>query len=359
MNTGWFVNEGVSFYAPLNVPVDIPCNNIDENNDGRDFCMNTNSFIYDQTPIYPTDMNNRVHIDGVVNIPPNVNSTNIKITDFTEDTSCNSDGSFSLENEGLLVAFDTSKNQIIYLTYPTGSQVQLNAKETAISLILKMFPFDFSNNNDLSLLKEQIYSIEEVKLLEQAVDKTIHDNGFLKVDNIVTEYDLAINAILAKLNLNQNNDRNKKNKYYDYDMVMTEDYYLEFSNVKVEKPGEIKVDLQALTKKHYFVEMYLGRKVGNDFEYYTYSNIGLIPPLDASAKLNQWLSLKYYAEFKDESFWDQLEALKSPIFPSINIPYCYPDSVIVLSTKSERVTLAIWLKRELSGIGAIGGLKIE
>lgn len=100
----------------------------------------------------------------------------------------------------------------IYECYASGDTlngkrtIELNALETAYTLLLPLFPFVFEPTSDEILLnlKSLLAELSETQALAKAIDKSVVKNGYLEIDDVVTEYQAAMNRIIEILGLRNN-----------------------------------------------------------------------------------------------------------------------------------------------------------
>ena len=95
-----------------------------------------------------------------------------------------------------------------YVTMEEGEQMryaELNATETAVSLLMPMFSGIYQGMSDevLERLKTLIREEPETQELAKAIDKSIVDYGYLDVNAVDKEYGAAINMVAALSGLEQ------------------------------------------------------------------------------------------------------------------------------------------------------------
>ena len=145
-----------------------------------------------------------MEFDGNVEIPSDLNNMDIVVTNLGGDAVPNEDGDFAIGYSRMLVAQNADNGNIIYYglcsidenirgNKSNGSIYELNAKETAIMLALRLLPFDMSHGDDevLQRMKEIVYSLSCVQELETAVQNTVNTYGYLKEEGVAA----AINAV--------------------------------------------------------------------------------------------------------------------------------------------------------------------
>ena len=97
-----------------------------------------------------------------------------------------------------------------YVTMESGNQMcsaALNAKETAVSLLMPMFTSIFQGMSDevMNRIKTLIAELPETEVLAKAIDKSIVSNGYLNMDDISGAYDVAASEIARLSGLSQAN----------------------------------------------------------------------------------------------------------------------------------------------------------
>ncbi|MFJ1429274.1 leucine-rich repeat domain-containing protein [Capnocytophaga canimorsus] len=145
---------------------------------------------------------NKEEFKGIIEIPQgsDLKKSDIEIYKDGEKTEINSEGKFKSGGETFMAT--NKENKIVYLNYSAtksvqeGKEVVLNATETAVSMLLTVFPniFRFSEENFQSLRK-LIRDVPETKVLAQAIEKSIIKNKYLKIEEVDKEYQDAIDKI--------------------------------------------------------------------------------------------------------------------------------------------------------------------
>ena len=143
-----------------------------------------------------------VEFDGNVEIPTGMSNSNIIVTNFCEDAVPDENGDFSIGYSKMLVAKNADNGEIMYYTIHSidnsirnakGNDYELSAKETAVSLSIRMLPVILGNGSDdiLNMLKDVLYSLPCVQGLELSIQNTLNQYGYLKEDELAS----AINAV--------------------------------------------------------------------------------------------------------------------------------------------------------------------
>ena len=116
-------------------------------------------------PVNPNDNNN----NGKVEIPMGMNNADILITNFIEEAIPDEDGCFAIGYSKLLVAENANNGKLIYcsinsidrnLRNTTEDNCELNAKETAIFIAMRLLPTTMMDAPDQSLrnMKTMLYN---------------------------------------------------------------------------------------------------------------------------------------------------------------------------------------------------------
>lgn len=138
-----------------------------------------------------------VEFDGNVNIPTGMDPSNIIVTNFSEDAIPDENGDFAIGYSKMLMAKNADNGNIIYFSLNSIDEnirsekssvddYEVNAKETAILFALRLLPFDMSHGDDevLHRMKEIVYTLPCVQSLEDAVQNTVDNYGYLKEEEI-------------------------------------------------------------------------------------------------------------------------------------------------------------------------------
>lgn len=120
------------------------------------------------------------------------------------------DESFSMDEKGQyktsLSVIDavTQDGKPLYTCWASVDSVErinhadLNAMETAIAYLLKVFPLfaDQTSDKDFQHLKELIGKLDETQEFAKAIDSSIVQNGFFNLNDVETQYDNAIQKVI-------------------------------------------------------------------------------------------------------------------------------------------------------------------
>lgn len=84
--------------------------------------------------------------------------------------------------------------------------IEVNAQETAFSMLIPLFPFalDPSSDEILSTLKILLAELPETHSLAAAIDRSVVKNGYLEIDDVIVEYEATVECIIEKLGLRDN-----------------------------------------------------------------------------------------------------------------------------------------------------------
>jgi hypothetical protein len=136
------------------------------------------SFIECDTPL----------LSGKVSIPAPLDASKIVVTNGYDDITPSENGQFQIRSINSIFAFDYQGN-LIYESIPSSLvDVELNAKETAIAISLRLLPMSiYSGHEKLTILKDFLNALISVRNLENAIENTVQTYGYLLIDNITDE----------------------------------------------------------------------------------------------------------------------------------------------------------------------------
>ncbi len=153
-----------------------------------------------------------VEFDGNVEIPAGMSNANIIVTNFGEDAIPDENGDFHIGDSKMLTAKNATNNEIIYMSVISAdydiakgaSQLQnydLNAKETALYYALTMIPFGLYQTKDATFqsIKDVLYDLDCVQALEDAIEQSVNQNGYLRAEDIGDELNAVWNYLEAEL----------------------------------------------------------------------------------------------------------------------------------------------------------------
>jgi formylglycine-generating enzyme required for sulfatase activity len=140
---------------------------------------------------------------GQVVIPESVQIDNIEVSNFSSFQPVDTDGHFNVSRSNVLAAVNNANGNLVYLSSPTSSgNIALNAKETAISLMVQILPITFPYyDRNLDALKELIYEIPAVVQLKEKIEQVVADSGYLNVSGFSESYASAARAVHDAFNL--------------------------------------------------------------------------------------------------------------------------------------------------------------
>ena len=141
-----------------------------------------------------------IDFDGNVEIPSDLNSTDIVVTNLGEDAIPDENGDFFIGYSTTLTMKNATNNEVIYMSIPSvdndmakgEGQLQnydLNAKETALYYALTVIPFALCQTEDATFnsIKDVLYDLACVKALENAIEQSVNQNGYLRSEDIEDE----------------------------------------------------------------------------------------------------------------------------------------------------------------------------
>ena len=138
--------------------------------------------------------------EGKVEIPEEaeIKPEDITIIADAEEVTVDEDGNFQTTSNNLVAV--NPDGQMLYRTIVSleeGEQMRnadLNAKETAISMLLPMFSSIFQGMPDdvMAQMKRLIAELPETDEMAKAIDRSIVKNKYLNMDDIESEFDAAV-----------------------------------------------------------------------------------------------------------------------------------------------------------------------
>lgn len=153
-----------------------------------------------------------VEFDGNVEIPTGMSNTDIIVTNLGEDAMPDENGDFFIGYSKMLTAKNATNNEIIYMSVLSvdydiakgENQLQsyvLNAKETALYYALTMIPFGLNQAKDETFqsIKNVLYDLDCVQALENAIEQSVNQNGYLRAEDIGEELNAVWNYLEAEL----------------------------------------------------------------------------------------------------------------------------------------------------------------
>lgn len=154
------------------------------------------------------DSDNHVSVE----IPSNANLTDddIIVKAYGDEITPTKDNDYS--TGASYVSVVNKDGKIIYDSYLSLDEnddtrtVEINALETAYTLLIPIFPFVFEPTSDqiLSTLKGLLSELPETHALADAIDRSVIKNGYLVMDDVDAEYTTAVETIIGKIGLRDN-----------------------------------------------------------------------------------------------------------------------------------------------------------
>jgi hypothetical protein len=140
-----------------------------------------------------------MEFDGNVEIPTGMSNTDIIVTNLGEDAIPDENGNYHIGDSKMLTAINSGNGKIIYISnlsvdYDDAKGIrqqnyELSAKETALHYALCLIPFGTYQSQDATFnsMKNVLYDLTCVRNLETAIQNSVNQHGYLKVDEIATE----------------------------------------------------------------------------------------------------------------------------------------------------------------------------
>ncbi|MBR5436806.1 MAG: hypothetical protein IK120_08065 [Muribaculaceae bacterium] len=148
----------------------------------------------------------------VVNLPENapITQESIILKAYGVEISLSEDYTYSTSAN--VVSVVDKEGRTVYDCYASldtlnsAHSLEINALETAYTLLLPVFPnvFDSTSDQILATLKRLLSELPETQQLAVAIDKSIIEKGYLDADAIEIEYQAAVDAIVERLGLRDN-----------------------------------------------------------------------------------------------------------------------------------------------------------
>ena len=120
----------------------------------------------------------------------------------------NGDGSFS--SDASEVTLVTPDRNMVYMSYryPGGEAdetCELNATETAVSLMMWTLPFAFEEVSETAFdnMKTALAGLPETQALAAAIDRSILRRGYLEIEDVANEAETAAAAVRTRLGFNE------------------------------------------------------------------------------------------------------------------------------------------------------------
>ncbi|MBR4921329.1 MAG: RagB/SusD family nutrient uptake outer membrane protein [Prevotella sp.] len=143
--------------------------------------------------------------EGKVEIPEEaeIKPEDITIIADAEEVTVDEDGNFQTTSNNLVAV--NPEGQMLYRTIVSleeGEQMRnadLNAKETAVSMLLPMFSSIFQGMPDdaMAQMKRLIAELPETDEMAKAIDRSIVKNKYLNMDDIESEFDAAVKKVAS------------------------------------------------------------------------------------------------------------------------------------------------------------------
>ncbi|ETR72885.1 MAG: hypothetical protein OMM_01351 [Candidatus Magnetoglobus multicellularis str. Araruama] len=215
---------------------------------------------------------------GQVVIPDSVQIDNIEVSNFSSFQPVDTDGHFHVSRSNVLAAVNNANGNLVYLSSPTSSgNIALNAKETAISLMVQILPITFPYyDRNLDALKELIYEIPAVVQLKEKIEQVVADSGYLNVSEFSAHYATAARAVRDAFNI-YSNDSTRSMKSFVGGMKVTPSTESYLGN------GRYRVRLDVYSQLGWYMAATEGLKKTDGSVEIIDSNKGqLIAPMDST-----------------------------------------------------------------------------
>lgn len=154
--------------------------------------------------------------NGVIELPEgaNVDMGQVNIYGDGINVEVGQDGSFSTDASSVIAL--GQNDRLMYLNYVSFApesnkrEIKLNAEETAVSLLLPALPnvFFLASDEVVDKLKNLLRELDVTRQLASAIDRSIVSHGYLDMDEIQPEFDVAVDHLVNLMGKRSQSQRN-------------------------------------------------------------------------------------------------------------------------------------------------------
>ena len=305
----------------------------------------------------PVTPNDNTDNNGRVEIPVGMSHTDIVVTNFVEDAILDEDGGFEVGNGRMLMAKNANNGKLIYFSInsidrnvknTTENNYELNAKETAIIIAMRLLPTTMMDAPDQSLrnMKTMLYNLPCVKNLETTIQTVVDNNGYLDEEQIKMAVDAVKDYIyerfrsIIRKEMNTNKSGNKfeqkdldapffsPNKKHGVRVVINSSNYINNDNDFYDY-WKVRCDVQnSLMTMWGFIEVNV-----DNINYIDESNLKFLPPTGLTNFVDQLISFDGLVQIFDDACNILSDPNYSPEFGKFivkNIDLEFPENMNAL-----------------------------
>lgn len=260
------------------------------------------------TPNPPTKETTPLH--GKVELPNSVSHSEIKVCNLLQIEELNTSNEFDFDQTNTLFAVNSS-NRLLFVGYPStdeSNEYILNAKETALFMVMRVIPFSLSKENQKIVddLKTVLYAnVKSIKKLEGKISESIITHGYVEPEDFQNEWNIALTETIGLFGLDKVNPL--KNRFATGDTYAMQVTYPEDNNYQ----GDVHNDNGSWRLKRDFYskyQAYLALAIGDYQEILNSGTatdseiIGYIRPYNMGAFLDGITNVETWQQYFQDLF---------------------------------------------------------
>ena len=155
-------------------------------------------------------------VNGKLELPTNSNLSVGTVEVYGDGSKVNVGSNGNFKTNGSTFVVTNKDNKVVYLNYASvgetsnKKEVVLNATETAVSMLIPVFPNVFTSlsEENFQSLRQLLEQLPETQTLAKAIEANITKNGYLNIDEVAVPHKQAVNKVKKLAGLDDTSNSN-------------------------------------------------------------------------------------------------------------------------------------------------------
>lgn len=155
-------------------------------------------------------------VNGKLELPTNSNLSVGTVEVYGNGSKVNVGSNGNFKTNGSTFVVTNKDNKVVYLNYASvgetsnKKEVVLNATETAVSMLIPVFPNVFTSlsEENFQSLRQLLEQLPETQTLAKAIEANITKNGYLNIDEVAVPHKQAVDKVKKLAGLDDTSNSN-------------------------------------------------------------------------------------------------------------------------------------------------------
>lgn len=155
-------------------------------------------------------------VNGKLELPTNSNLSVGTVEVYGDGSKVNVGSNGNFKTNGSTFVVTNKDNKVVYLNYASvgetsnKKEVVLNATETAVSMLIPVFPNVFTSlsEENFQSLRQLLEQLPETQTLAKAIEANITKNGYLNIDEVAVPHKQAVDKVKKLAGLDDTSNSN-------------------------------------------------------------------------------------------------------------------------------------------------------